>query len=547
MAQSRNGPELTEGIDRITAEIIGSGFLSIAEEMGLTLVRSAFSPNIKERRDCSTALFDWRGRTLAQAEHIPLHLGSLLGVVEAVQEQFAGRIEDGDSFVSNDPYLGGGTHLPDVTVVTPLFHDGELLAFAASIAHHSDIGGAEPGGIAGSTETIYAEGLRIPPVRIVRNGELNEDLLRVFCANCRQPKQRETDLRGQLAANELARRRLDEMGGSHGAKQLKAAAKELLDYGERRLRAAIRQLPDGQYNSADCLDDDGVASEPVPIEATLIVSGDDLSIDFTGTSSQVRGAVNVPTAALRATVYYAVKAALDPDLPPNGGFHRAIHIHAPPGTLVNPVPPAAVGARTDTCQRIAGMVLEALAQAIPDRIPAPSHDTSTSVVFSGGHPRTGDEFVYVEAVGGGGGARPDRDGLDGIQVHVTNTANLPVEVLELEYPLRVERYSLTERSGGAGRFRGGHGLRRDVRALCDDVTLSAHSDRHRFAPPGRAGGQPGKTGAFILNPGTPEERKLPSKVAGVVLNEGDVLSIRTPGGGGYGPPAETDPSRGATD
>lgn len=523
-------------MDLITAEIIGTGLLSIAEEMGQTLVRSAFSPNIKERRDCSTALFDWQGRTLAQAEHIPLHLGSLLGVVEKVAETFGDDTRDGDAFVSNDPYLGGGTHLPDVTVVTPLFHDGELLAYAASIAHHSDIGGAVPGGIAGNTRTIYAEGLRIPPVRLARDGRLNEDFLCLLRANCRNPDQRETDLRGQLAANRLAGARLDELCRTHRAAGVREAVAELLDYGERRLRAAVEALPDGAYTYRDALDNDGVGDEPVPIEVTIHVSGGDLHFDFAGSSPQVAGAINVPTAALRATVYYAVKAVLDPDLPPNGGFHRAIRITAPERSIVNPLPPAAVGARTDTCQVVAGAILAAFASVAPEKVPAPSHDTSTSVVFSGVHPETGAEFVYVEAVGGGGGARPDRDGLDAIQVHVTNTANLPVEVLEQEYPLRVERHELREDSGGPGKFRGGRGLRRDIRVLCDQAVVSTHADRHERTPAGLHGGHPGAPGAFILNPGTPDEKRLPSKIAGVRLSRDDVFSIRTPGGAGYRAP-----------
>jgi len=521
-------------LDRITVEIIGSALLSIAEEMGIVLVRSAFSPNIKERQDCSTALFDWKGRTLAQAEHIPLHLGSLLGVVEAVIETYGKNIHEGDAFVANDPYLGGGTHLPDVTVVNPLFYDEGLIGYAATIAHHADIGGATPGGIAGSTETIYAEGLRIPPVRLQRDGEIDEDFLRLFRANCRQSDQRETDLRGQLAANRIADRRMKELLQRFGVSTFRQAAEELLEYGERRLRSAISRVPDGHYSYEDYLDDDGVIEEPIAVRVQAEIKGDDLHLDFTGTALQVRGAINIPMAALRATVYYAVKAVLEPDLPPNGGFHQAIRITAPPGTLVNPRPPAAVGARTDACQRVAGVILGALAKAIPERVPAPSHDSSTSVVFAGYDVRVNREFVYVEAVGGGGGARPDKEGLDGIQVHITNTANLPVEVLEHEYPLRVERYSLRKGSGGTGRFRGGCGIRRDVRVLCDNVVLSTHADRQRLPPLGLAGGNPGATGRFILNPGTPEERILHSKVAGFILNEGDLLSVQTPGGGGYG-------------
>jgi len=517
-------------------EVIGSALLSIAENMGQTLIRSAFSPNIKERRDCSTALFDARGRVIAQAEHIPIHLGSLLGVVAAVRERFGGDIRPGDVFMANDPYSGGGTHLPDVTMVTPVFHGEELVAFAANLAHHYDIGGAVPGGIAGNTESIYAEGLRLPPVRLQRGGSWCRDVLDIFLLNCRDPEMRRLDLEGQLAANRVGAQRVAALVETYGLPVLTRAMDALLDYGERKLRAAVAQVPDGEYSFTTCLDDDGAGAHDIPIAVTVSVSGDDLHLDFTGSGSQVNGAINVVPAALLATVYYAVKAALDPTIPANGGFHRAVSVYAPPGSILNPRPPAAVGARTDTCQVVAGAILAAFAQALPGRIPAGSNDASSAVVFSGIHPESKKPFIYVEAVGGGAGARPKGDGLDGVQVHVTNTSNLPVESLENNYPLLIERYEFIDGSGGRGRWWGGMGLRRDVRCLTDQVVFSSHGDRHRHRPWGLAGGGPGGPGAYILNPGQPDERRLPAKVSGAILNQGDLVRIETPGGGGYGVP-----------
>lgn len=521
-------------LDPITVEVIGNALFSVAETMGITLVRSAFSPNIKERRDCSAALFNAQGETIAQAEHIPLHLGSMMGVVQEVCKRYRGKVREGDVFIANDPYLAGGTHLPDVTVVTPVFYRGELVAYVANIAHHYDIGGATPGGIAGNAESIYSEGLRLPAVRLKRDGDWCSSVLEIFLLNCRHPEDRLLDLKGQVATNAVGALRLREILERYGHKRVLAASEALLDYAERRLRTAVGGLPDGEYPFTTYLDDDGVDARDIPISVTLRVHGDQLQLDFSGSAPQVRGAINVPRSALLATVYYAVKAALDPALPANGGFHRAITIQAPPGTIVNPEPPAAVGARTDTCQAIAGAILGAFAQVIPERIPAGSNDASTAFVLAG------DDFIYVEAVGGGSGARPHKDGLDGVQVHITNTSNLPVESLEIHYPLRVERYEFISGSGGAGRFRGGLGLRRDIRVLAEEARLSTHGDRHRHAPWGLAGGHAGRPGAYIINPGGSHERRLPSKCAAVSLKRGDLLRIETPGGGGFGDPQERD-------
>lgn len=534
-------------LDPVEVAIIGSGLLAIAEAMGEALVRSAFSPNIKQRRDCSTAVFDRRGRLVAQAEHIPLHLGSMLGVVEAALAEFPlEMLRPGDAFVANDPYLGGGTHLPDVTVVSPFFLEDGLEGFAANVAHHADIGAREPGGISGDARSIEQEGLRLGPTRLATATGPREEVLRLVMSRCRMPEQRRLDLLGQLAANRVGLAHLEELFRKHGVAKVRSAMDELMDATERRLRAAVEQIPPGRYEASDEME--GVEGEGrIPIRAAVDVKGERLRLDFSGCGPPSRGAINVPRNALLATVYYAVKAGLDPGLSSNAGLHRGIEVRIPDRSIVNARPPAAVGARTDTCQMVAGRIIEALAEAMPGRLPAPSNDASTAVVFSGADPRSGDEYVYVEAIAGGAGGGPEVDGLDGVQVHITNTSNLPVECLEHAFPLLVERYEFAPDSGGSGRFRGGLGLRRDVRVLDHEAVFSAHGDRHERPPRGAGGGLPGACGGYVVQSGQGTERRLPAKVSGVRLPAGALVRVRTPGGGGYGAPREREPAGVAED
>ncbi|UCH35657.1 MAG: hydantoinase B/oxoprolinase family protein [Armatimonadota bacterium] len=522
--------------DAVKLAVISSALLGVAETMGEALVRAAFSPNIKERRDCSTAVFDARGRLIAQAEHIPLHLGSMLGVVEAMLERYPpAALRPGDAFAANDPYLGGGTHLPDVTVVSPFFAEGQVAAFVANVAHHADIGARVPGGISGDARSIDEEGLRLQPVRLATAEGVCREVIELFTSRCRMPEQRRLDLTGQLAANRVGLGRLDEVFHKYGATEMNEAIADWLDATERRLRAAVARMPDGRYESADEME--GAAGEGmIPIHVAVDVRGDRLRLDFSGSGPPSLGAINVPRNALLATVYYAIRASLDPELPSNAGLHRAIEVSVPDRSIVNAQPPAAVGARTDTCQHVAGRIIEAFSLALPGQLPAPSNDASTAVVFSGVDPRSGREYVYVEAVAGGAGGGPDDDGLDGVQVHITNTSNLPVESLEHAFPILVERYEFVSDSGGPGELRGGLGLRRDVRIVGHEATFSAHGDRHQRGARGAAGGRPGGRGCYAVNPGTDSEARLPPKVSGVRLEPGAVLSVRTPGGGGYGPP-----------
>jgi N-methylhydantoinase B len=517
-------------MDRITLEVIGAALLSVAEEMGVALIKASYSTNIKERWDCSTAVFDREGQVIAQAEHIPMHLGSLLGVVGEIRRRYpVERLAPGDVFAANDPYAGGGTHLPDITLASPVFVGGELFGFVANIAHHADRTGER-------IRSIHDEGLRITPIRLVEGGVVREDVMELLLANFALPEQRLGDFRAQIAANRLGERRLLELCRRHGPAAVRAASDECLAYGERKIRAAIAGLPDGVYRFTDALDGDGVRPGAIPIAVAITVQGDRIHLDFTGSGPQGPGDLNVVWLALLATVYYALKAALDPAIPANGGFYRAIEVAAPEGSIVNARPPAAVGWRTQTCQRIADVVFGALAPVLPDRIPAAGNGANAAWVFSGADPRTGRYYVYLETIGGGAGATAQADGLDGVQVHVTNTSNLPVESLEMEYPLLVEEYALVDGSGGAGHFRGGRGIRRTIEVLGHEATLLATLERAEIAPWGLAGGEPGGRAALTLNPGGPAETPLPSKVWGHPLAPGDRVRIVTPGGGGHGPP-----------
>ena len=519
-------------MDRVTLEVIGAALLSIAEEMGTALIKSSYSTNIKERQDCSTAIFDARGEVIAQAEHIPMHLGSLLGVVQEILARYpASALAPGDVFISNDPYTGGGTHLPDINLISPVFADGVLFGFVANIAHHADRS-------ADRIRTIWDEGLRITPIRPAEAGRIREDVMELMLANFALPDQRRGDFRAQIAANRLGERRLAELIGRYGALTVRAACEASLAYGERKIRAAITSLPDGVWRYADAMDDDGVTPNPIPIVVTITKRGDALALDFSGSGPQCAGDINVVYFALLATVYYALKAVLDPTIPANGGFYRAITVTAPEGSIVNARPPAPVAWRTQTCQRIADVVLGALAQVVPERVPAAGNGANCAMVFSGTDPSTGKLYVYLETLAGGAGDTETGDGLDAVQVHVTNTSNLPVEALESEYPLLVAEYALVEGSGGAGRHRGGLGLRRTIEVLGHEARFLGTTERARLAPWGLCGGQPGGRARLVLDPGGPDERDLPPKVWGYPLKPGDRVSIETPGAGGYGPPEE---------
>ena len=518
-------------VDPIRLEVFKNLFGAIAEEMGVSLRRTGYSPNIKERLDFSCALFDAEGTMIAQAAHIPAHLGAMpLSVRQVIEEM---SLQPGDVAVLNDPYRGG-SHLPDITLVTPVYLEGQngprLFGFTANRAHHADVGGISPGSMPVARE-MYQEGLIIPPVKLMVDGHINRDVMDMILANVRTPQERAGDLRAQIAANEQGRLRLLELVSKYGAREVKAYMNELLDYAERLTRRLLAQLPDGTYSFADSMDDDGVTDEPAEIRVAVTIRDDQAEVDFSGTTRQRAGSINAVFSITLSAVTYVFRALLESDAPTNGGALRPIRIIAPAGTLVNARPPAPVaGANVETSQRIVDVLLGALAQAWPERVPAASQGTMNNVTI-GGMDLEGRAFAYYETVGGGMGARPTKDGIDAIHTHMTNTLNTPVEALEYAYPFLVERYEIRRGSGGDGRYRGGDGIRRDIRVLVE-AQLSILSERRKTAPYGLARGEPGKPGRNVLIRDG-EELELPGKVSRS-LKAGDVISISTPGGGGFG-------------
>jgi N-methylhydantoinase B len=518
---------MTDAVDPVTLEVLRNQLEGIAEEMGRTLIRGAYSPNIKERQDCSTALFDADGRMIAQAEHIPVHLGAMPAAVAAVRERDP---RPGDVFVLNDPFTGG-THLPDVTLVSPIALDGEILGYAVSRAHHADVGGMTPGSMPAGAREIHQEGFRIPPTRLVEGGERDEAIFSLLLANVRNPEERRADLRAQLAANDRAETRLGALADEHGRDRLEAAFEAVIEYSRERIEAEVESLPDGVYEASDVLEGDGVTDADVPIEVEVTVDGASMSVDFSGTASQVEGNLNAPLSVAKSAVYFVVRCVTDPEIPPNGGCYEPITVTAPGGSLLNPDPPAAVvGGNVETSQRVTDVVFAALSEAAPERVPAQGQGTMNNLTIGG---RNG-AFAYYETIGGGFGARPDTDGMDGVQVGMTNTLNTPIEALEAEYPLSVERYAFRPGTGGAGRSRGGLGLERRLR-IETEATVSLLTERRRRSPRGVAGGGPGATGENLID-GEPVGAKTT-----VDVSPGTTVTVRTPGGGGHGDPGTRDP------
>jgi N-methylhydantoinase B len=488
---------------KIELQVVGSALRAVAEEMGAALIRSAFSANIKERRDCSTALFSADGRMIAQAEHIPVHLGAMPEAVEAVM---ARDPAPGEIYVVNDPYTGG-THLPDITLVSRV-----PAGFAVSRAHHADVGGMEPASLPAESHELYQEGVIIPPTL------LDEEVLRLLLANMRNPDERRGDLRAQIAAHHLAERRLAELCERRGEGAVAAAMDELFAYSERMVRAAIERLPDGRYEAEDVLEP--IGGELV-IRTAVTIAGDEIEIDFAGTSQQYSGNLNCPLAVTRSACFFVVRCVTEPDLPASGGAYVPVTVKAPRGCLVNAEAPAAVVAgNTETSNRMTDCLFLAFGQAVP--VPAQGQGTMNNVTFGNAG------FTYYETLGGGQGACPGSDGPSAVHVTMSNTLNTPVEALELSYPLRVERYEVRRGSGGAGRFRGGDGVVREIRAL-EPCRLSLLTERRRHPPRGAAGGGAGALGRNVLN----GAEELPPKVTRA-LEAGDVLRIETPGGGGFG-------------
>lgn len=535
--------------DPIAMEVFTNRLLAVADEIGTSMIRASFSSNIKERKDCSVALFSADGRLIAQASHIPLHLGSLMGSVGAVLAAYpAERMVEGDVFICNDPYAAGGTHTPDISVVTPVFADGRLRYFTANIGHHSDVGGTVPGSIHGGATSIFEEGLRLPVMKLFRAGVLDEDLLRMISLNSRSAEERWLDIKVQAAANERGARLMRELADTLGADKVDALVEDLFAYTAQRLRNRIAEMQDGTARFRSSIESDGIGPVEVPIQANVTVRGDRLIVDFEGTGPQARGGLNVVASALNASVYYVVKTLLDPYLLPNSGMFDGVEISAPEGSILNPRPPAATGARSITCNKVVRALIGAFSQLLPeDRGQAAGQDIVPVMVFSGKRRGRDEGYVYLESIGGGAGARALGNGMDGVHVHITNSSNLPIEPLEIEYDLRVDEYALVDDSSGAGRYRGGMGLARQISAPNGGVTFTARSDGHRDGPPGAKGGTPGRPATLLKNAGTDHAKELSPMVANLALGPGETVRLETPGGGGFGDPSQRDPAALARD
>jgi N-methylhydantoinase B len=516
--------------DPIRLEVFKHLFSAIPEEMGAVLRKASFSPNIKERRDFSCALFNNKGLMISQAAHIPVHLGSMPMSVEVAMQRFLTNLAPGDMVILNNPFLGG-THLPDITLVMPVFHGQSHIGFVANRAHHADVGGITPGSMPVARE-IFQEGLIIPPIKIIDAGDVNQAVIDMILANVRTPEERSGDLWAQIAANERGANRLKEMTEHYGESEVAEYMDKLLAYSELLTRKLLVNIPDGVYKYEDVIDDDGIDNHPIPIQVSITVSGDQVEVDFSGSATQVTGSLNAVYAITLSAVYYVFRCLIGLDAPNNSGCLAPIKVIAPAGSIVNALQPAPVaGGNVETSQRIVDVLLGALAQALPGIIPAASQGTMNNITIGGWDSRTRQSFAYYETIGGGMGASPTGDGPSGLHSHMTNTLNTPVEALEYAYPLRVLRYEIRHGSGGKGKFYGGDGIRKDIQMLCDtQVTLL--TDRRKTPPYGLQGGQPGERGENCLITNGVETR-LPSKGSFHVL-AGEVISIRTPGGGGFG-------------
>lgn len=521
-------------INPITLEIIANGVSSIAEQMGVILCKTGYSTNIKERKDLSVAVFSAQGKLLSLAQHIPLHFSSLSGAVEMLTKKYKPEeIHEGDIFIANDPYSGGGSHLPDIVILSPVFYKGKPVAFMVNTGHHADRTRRGP--------SVYDEGLRIPVVKLYDRGELVRDMLDILMLNFQMKYERHGDLNAQILTNRFGAEKLRELIDKIGLDTFDAFCVKWLEYGEKKARIAIKALPDGDYEFSDLVDSDGVGDTDLLIKTRITVKDDHITFDFTGTCPQVSGPFNCVPCALKATVYYSLMSVLDHTIPANSGFFDAIEIKAEPGSLVWATEPAPVSDRETTAQRIADVIFGAFSKMDPTRVFAAGNGAQSFFAFSGDDARTNRHYVYVETVGGGSGARFNKDGLDAVHVHMTNTSNLPVEALEMEYPLMVEEYALHENSCGAGKYRGGVGIVRSIKITPESLNTSftAATERTVHRPYGLCGGgEAGRASLEIIRDGkvisdNPKPRNTD-------LLAGDVVVLKTAGGGGYGPVSERD-------
>lgn len=528
-------------IDIVTIEVIKGALTYAAEEMGIALRNSGYSPNIKERMDFSCTIFDQKKRLVSQAEHIPVHLGSMPWAIQEGLKHFKGDLEEGDMILFNDPYVGG-THLPDITLISPIFFKNEIIGYVANKAHHSDVGGKAPGSMAGDATDLYQEGIIIPPVKFVAKGKINEDLARLIISNVRTPDIRIGDLRAQMAANIIGGRRILDIVKKYGVDMFHESVEEIMNYSEKMVQIEIDNMPDGCYEAEDYLENTGVSDDPVKIKVAITIQGKSLKIDYTGTDSQVDGPINAVWGVTLSGVYYTLKCVTDPTIPMNDGYLRSVEVYAPKGTILNPVPPAPVaGGNTETSQRNVDVLLKAFAKIIPKRVCAACQGTTNNVSVGGIDPKTGSQWSFYETIAGGFGGRYGIDGVDAIHTHMTNTMNTPIEAVEGIYPLRFLKYELRMDSGGPGKWRGGVGVERSWMMLASSATLSILAERTKIPPWGLYGGKPGSKGEYLIVKPDGKRIVLNSKCT-LRIGMGDVLIVRTPGGGGYGDPLERDPN-----
>lgn len=526
-------------IDITTVEVIKGALIYAAEEMGIALKKSAYSPNIKERMDHSCAIFNHKRELVAQAEHIPVHLGSMALAVRQGLKEYPDTLELGDMLLLNDPYISG-THLPDLTVIAPIIHDDVLVGYAANKAHHTDVGGGAPGSLSANSSELYQEGLIIPPVKFVRNGAIDHEISRLIKSNVRTPLVQMGDLRAQIAANYTGIKRVLELVEQYGVDVLHGAMDDIMDYSERRMRQEIAAMPDGEYSAVDYLESILPDGGNVDIRVKITKQGDSLVFDYTGTHTQVDKPVNAPLGVTVSGIYFTLISITDPTIPVNDGCFRPITLKIPHGSMMNPIRPAPVaGGNVETSQRNADVIMKAFSQIVPEKVPAASQGTMNNITI-GGLKDDGEPWTFYETIGGGNGARPNHDGVDGVHINMTNTMNTPIETLEAYLPLRFKAYRLRPDSGGPGKYRGGCGIERIWTLTSARATLGIMAERNKIKPWGLAGGGGGVTGEFILVKADGTETRLPSKCT-ITIFRGDTLIIRTPGGGGYGDPKERDP------
>jgi len=527
-------------LDPITTEVVRHKLEGIANEMESTLLRSSFSPIVKEGLDASAALFTIAGETLAQACAVPIHLATLIPIVETLLKEYPlDAMKDGDVYIMNDPYLGG-THLPDIALVMPIFYQGRPIALSATMTHHQDVGGMTPGSIPTNATEIFQEGLRIPPLKLRDAGVMNETLVKLIRLNVRIPDTVMGDLNAQIAGCQIGARRMVDLADNYGHNHLHAIFQELLDRSEAMTRDALRQIPAGSYRYHDFLDNDGIELDKrIRIEVAATVKDGAIHVDFEGTSPQLKGPFNVVKSGSQAAAYFAVRALTDPSIPTNAGCFRPVTLHLPKGTLVNPQEPAPVGSRTATIKRITGCILGAFKEVMPDKVPADSAGELLTLAFGGRKPDGTGNFVVGELIAGGSGGSIRTDGADVIETDATNCMNLPAEALEMEAPLRVTRVALRPDSGGAGAQRGGLGVVKEFEVLGGDTTFTHRGERHFCAAQGSQGGQAGAKAVSVIHRADGRDEVVPSKLV-TTLKPGDRVTVETAGGGGYGDPKRRD-------